>query len=68
MIEKEKIMNWDWKATAIIFLVTLVWQNAKTFFKPYFKRWSRDEDDAYGTVLANVVMCIFIIVFVALIP
>lgn len=61
-------MNWDWKATAIIFLVTLIYQNTKTFIKPYFKRGHRDEDDAYATVFANAVVCVLIIVFVVLIP
>ena len=61
-------MDWDWKATAIIFLVTLIYQNTKTFIKPYFKRGRRDEDDAYGTVFANAVVCVLIIVFVSLIP
>ena len=61
-------MNWDWKATAIIFSVTLVYQNAKTYIKPYFKRGRRDENDAYGTVFANMTVGILIIVFIALIP
>ena len=61
-------MSWDWKATAIIFLVTLIYQNTNTFFKPYFKHGCRDIDDAYATVGANAMVCVLIAIFVALIP
>ena len=60
-------MDWDWKATAIIMLVLLAYQNGKKFTVASLGG-KRNEEDEIGMFGANSILCVVIIVLVALIP
>ena len=60
-------MDWNWRATAIIMLVLLAYQNGKKFTVASLSG-KRNEEDEIGMFGANALLCVVIIVLVALIP